>query len=219
MTKFEELDSPNHPNYIPKQYGPGTWTIDDFTDMGEEEADEPFSFSAELVNNCAAFFGDCSRDLHPGYSMTDHGAVADLLVEAGVCTKKEASPESGCFYVYYSTREDAEGFIERFNAYLQKRLDTEPKTKAFHERLLQLRSDWEARIKTAVKQNRGWVPEATGLETLQKTLNDPNGEYVVMAQRDLTAIGELAERLGFKDELRALGIEIEKYEDVAKGPQ
>lgn len=144
MTKLELLDNPNHPDYVPPQYGPGEWTIDDFT--GPEDDEGEYWFSAELVTVSMAFFGQCVRELHPDYQMMDHNEVAKLLIEAGVCTAEEAEPESGCFYVYYKTREQAQGFIDRFNAYLQHLLDTEPKVRAFHEKLCELRAEWVASI-------------------------------------------------------------------------
>jgi hypothetical protein len=205
MNRFEQLDSPNHPDYVPRQYGPGDWTIKDFYDLHKDEPGEKslYSLSADLVTHCAAFFGD---HIGPEGCM-DHNTVTDMLVEAGVCAQKDTDSESGAFYVYYKTLKDAGAFIKRFNRYLKKRLE-DAETKEMHERLVKLREVWEKRIRAAIKDGEGWVPQAKGLNHLEVTLADPNSEYVVLAKRDLDRIQKLAKKHKLTKELVGLEIEI-----------
>jgi hypothetical protein len=212
MKRFDRLDAPNHPDWVPRQYGPGEWAIDSFHDLHLDEPDEePFySMAADLVTHCAAFFGD---HLSPEGCM-DHNEVAKVLIKAGVCSKKDADPESGAFYIHYKTKKDARDFLKRFNAYLQKRLDEEPETKERHEHFVKLREVWEKRIKAAIKEGRGWVPEAKGLNSLEVALADPDGEYVVMAKRDVARIGSLAKEHGFYEQLKELEIDMHPFHDV-----
>jgi len=215
MKHFDRLDAPNHPDWVPRQYGPGDWTVNDFYDLhGDEPKEQPlYSLSADLVTHCAAWFGN---ETSPE-GMMDHNQVAKMLLEAGVCTKEETDSESGAVYFYFKTKKSVQGFIKRFNAYLQQRLDEEPETKKRHEHFAKLREVWENRIKVAIEEDQGWVPEAKGLNALEVSLGDPNGEYVVMAKRDIERIGELAKKHGFYKELKSLDIDMHPFMEVVGG--
>lgn len=47
---------------------------------------------------------------------------------------------------------------------------------------------------------------------IHRKLADPDGEYVIMASRDLGRIKALAQELGIYEKFKALGIEVVPYE-------
>lgn len=121
------LQSSPIPAYNLKQYGPGDFTLANFTPVHETDEPTDFGFAAEFVGHAYAFFGAAG--------VLDNKEATAMLIAAGVLKEENADPESCCFHANYGTLTEAEAFIERLNAYLQHRLDTEPPTKEIYDRL------------------------------------------------------------------------------------
>ena len=60
----------------------------------------------------------------------------------------------------------------------------------------------DAELRAALEPNR----------YIHETLADPDAKYVVMAERDLQRMRDLAKKLGISEEFKALDIEVIPYE-------
>ena len=106
---------------VPEGFNPRFNYDDVYEDRDEEEPlKTPFSYSANLIYWCRPIFDQC---VHPDSSMMNHNEVKRILEHEGVIQDTDdVDSESGAIYFYWKTREDANAFIDRLNAWTEAKL-------------------------------------------------------------------------------------------------
>lgn len=90
------------------------FSYDDIQQMDAGEGDQ-FWFEAGMISSCKPLFDTCA----------DNYEVEDKLIAGGVVTGLETDIEGSAFVANFATKKEAEGFIDRLNAYLQMLAESE----------------------------------------------------------------------------------------------
>lgn len=136
---------------VPEGFSPRfdyTWISNEHEYLEEEDVSEtPYNVSAELIHWCRPIFDECVRG--PAQLM-DHNQVEKILRDEGVVLKDQTTDcESGCFYSYFKTEDEAKAFVDRLNEWTDKKLAELPEVEATPalKRGPEILAEVEARIK------------------------------------------------------------------------